>query len=247
MPKNLRLDLAHGADPRRWVVGLAVSSACTRLEAALVTATGHGLELRAELAGAKVVPAGAEIASRFAKLTAAGASESSASVAALRTRLAQAEADAVAELLTDAGVASSRIQVVAVHDPGLWHNAAAGPGDYLGLCDAARLAELTGMNIVDAFADRDLALGGQGGPVTAVALWLLLRDPNRHRLLLDLGHTLRMTYLPASHDPTAPARILCFDVGPGTRLLDLLTYRLTSGQQRFDPRRPAGRPRAAHR
>jgi anhydro-N-acetylmuramic acid kinase len=91
------------------------------------------------------------------------------------------------------------------------------------------------MNVVDAFPGRDVARGGQGGPLAAVAEWLLLRSPRRNRLLVDLGRTLRMTWMPK----TAPGRslpgLLSFDVGPGMRLLDLLAERLTGGEHRFDP------------
>ena len=89
--------------------------------------------------------------------------------------------------------------------------------------------------MVDSFPSRDLAAGGQGGPITAIAEWLLLRDPHHTQLLLDLGQTSRITYLPAMCVPNAGARVLAFEVGPGTRLLDSLTHRLTAGQHRFDP------------
>jgi 1,6-anhydro-N-acetylmuramate kinase len=108
-----------------------------------------------------------------------------------------------------------------------------GPG-YLSLSDPARLAELTGLNVIDAFPARDLVLGGQGGPVTAVAQWILLRSQLRHGVFLDLGRTVRLTYLPAGSAERAPSQVLAFDVGPGMTLLDLLVQRLTQGEQAFD-------------
>jgi anhydro-N-acetylmuramic acid kinase len=109
------------------------------------------------------------------------------------------------------------------------------PGGYLGLCDAARLAELTGMNVIDAFPARDVARGGQGGPITALPEWILLRDPRRTRVLLDLGPSVRMTYLPREQGGDTASRILCFEVGPGMQMLDQLTHRLTGGEHHFDP------------
>jgi anhydro-N-acetylmuramic acid kinase len=64
---------------------------------------------------------------------------------------------------------------------------------------------------------------------------LLVSDANRSRVLLDLGRTVRLSYLPADSVESAAARVLSFDVGPGTRLLDSLTRRLTAGQRDFDP------------
>jgi anhydro-N-acetylmuramic acid kinase len=97
------------------------------------------------------------------------------------------------------------------------------------------LAEGTGLNVIDAFPARDLAQGGLGGPIDAVAQWLLLKDPARGRVLLDLGRTVRMTYLPPARLRDAASRILAFEVGPGTAMLDQLAQRFTGGQHRFDP------------
>jgi anhydro-N-acetylmuramic acid kinase len=234
MPRYLRFEGPPGTDPRRWTIGLVVSSACNHLDAALLTATGGGLALETEVAGMKRVQGCGEAASLFANLAAATPTAGN-SFAVLREQLAEAEAVLVHELLAEADVSPHRVLAVAVHDPGLWQLGKSCPGGYLGLCDAARLAELTGLSVIDAFVDRDLALGGQGGPLTAVAQWLLLRLKDRAQVLLDLGRTTRMSYLPAAADPGAMARILSFDVGPGTRLLDLLTSRLTGGQHHFDP------------
>jgi len=44
-----------------------------------------------------------------------------------------------------------------------------------------------------------------------------------------------MTYLPAVAADKAASRILSFDVGPGTGLLDRLAQQLSGGAQRFDP------------
>ncbi len=97
-----------------------------------------------------------------------------------------------------------------------------------------RLAEATGMNILDAFPARDLALGGQGGPVTAVAEWILLRSQLRHRVLIDLGRTVRMSYLPAASADRAETKVLSFEIGPGMALIDALAARLSGGEHVFD-------------
>ena len=156
-------------------------------------------------------------------------------IAACRAQLADVQAALVNQLSASMALSTNRILAAGVHDPGLWsivHGESAG---YLGLCDAARLAESTGLNIVDAFPARDLALGGRGGPITAVAQWVLLRSQLRNRVLLDLGRTIRLTYLPAASADRAETKVVCFEVGPGMAILDMLAQRLTDGQQHFDP------------
>ena len=232
MTTLLRLDMPHTGDGRRWAVGVLVSSDCTRAAAALVAAAGRGLDVRIELAGAITGDVPRETAVMFGPLAASGAT---GSLAMFRTRLAEVQASLVAQLLAELGVAPSRVLAVGVHDPGLWKLRGSESSGYLGLCDAAQLAESTGLNVIDAFPARDLAQGGQGGPIDAVPLWILLRDPARSRVLLDLGRTVRMSYLPATTVDNAASRILSFDVGPGTWLLDSLAERLTAGQHRHDP------------
>ncbi len=233
MPRILRFDPPARGDSRRWVIGVVVACHGARLQAALLTSTGTGLAARAEIAGARTVPGG-DLAPLVAQLASAPVS-ATAALAELRPRMAAAQAALIDELLAECGVPPGRVLAVAVHDPGFWQGGKPGPGSYFPISDPVRLAELTGLNVIDGFTERDLASGGQGGPVEAVAQWILLHAHDEDRVLLDLGRTLRMAYLPADKDPCAAARILAFDVGPGMRLLDLFTQRLTAGQQRFDP------------
>ena len=91
------------------------------------------------------------------------------------------------------------------------------------------------MNVLDAFPSRNLAQGGMGGPLLALPQWLLFRQPGRNRTCWTWAERRRMTYLPDPNSDQAAARILSFEVGPGTALLDLLAQRLSGGQHRFDP------------
>lgn len=260
----LRLDMPHASDSRRWFVGAAVGARCDRISAALVGVRGTGLDAQAHVAGVQTVTIPRSTSVLFEATTGAMPGMTT-SLVALRTQLAEAEASLVLDLLDSLGVASSRILALGVCDPGVWElpshqegkSAGSAPGGppvakrdgvsslkaggrgeptgYLGLCDPARLAEATGLNVIDAFPARDLASGGLGGPLTALTHWVLLHDQTRSRILLDLGRTTRLTYLPAAREERAEARILAFEVGPGLSLLDQLAHRLTSGQDHFDP------------
>ena len=83
------------------------------------------------------------------------------SLAALGTQLAEIGAPLVLELLASLGVAPGRVMAVGVHDPGVWEYHQSEPAGYLGLCDSARLAEATGLNVIDAFPARDLAMAAR--------------------------------------------------------------------------------------
>lgn len=218
---------------RRFLVGLKVGSACGQLCAALVAAEGGGLQTRAEVIGLHSAPIAPEIAQCFRRLD-GGQPVPAMGVAQLRTALAECQTAAVGELLAAAGIAPGRVLALGVNDPGLWRFEPGGRPDYLGLCDPALLAEGTGLNVVDAFPARDLAQGGQGGPVAPLAEWVLLRDRKAARCLLDLGRTFRLTYLPAEAEDPRADTLRSFDVGPGMHMLDLLAQRLTGGAQHCD-------------
>ncbi|NQU20989.1 MAG: anhydro-N-acetylmuramic acid kinase [Candidatus Nealsonbacteria bacterium] len=233
MAKTLRIDMPHSTDARRRAVGIMVSSGCARVSGTLIATTGRGLDVEADIVGSLGVDVPGPTVSMF--VAAGGATLPARSLAAFRAKLTEIETLVAGELLTGLGVAAPRVLVAGVHDPGLWGIGHSGPIGCISLCDAARLAEATGLNVVDAFPARDLAQGGLGGPLTAVPEWILLKHARRNRVLLDLGRSVRMTYLPAVKTHFAASRVLSFEVGPGTRMLDLLVERLTGGEHRFDP------------
>ena len=234
MPQPLRFDASQAADGRRWMVGVALASRCERIAAALLSVRGKGLAAVADVVGARTIGVPLATSALFDALS-NGQGRAVASLAALRRQLAELEAPLVIELLDALGVAPGRVLGVGIDDPGIWEYDRGEPTGYLGLCDPARVAEATGLNVIDAFPARDLAVGGQGGPLTGLPNWILLRDPLRSRVLLDLGRTIRFSYLPASNTPRAETRVASFDAGPGLSLLDSLTERLTGGQHHFDP------------
>jgi len=73
--------------------------------------------------------------------------------------------------------------------------------------------------VIDSFPARDLALGGAGGPLDTLPLWLFLHDARRARLVVDLQSTSKLTYLPASCEASGAARVAAFNFGPGPALI----------------------------
>jgi anhydro-N-acetylmuramic acid kinase len=234
MTTVVRIDRSQLGDGRRWFAGVLVSSLGVEVTAATVSVVGRGLDARAEVVESLAADIPKETAALLRSALDSGAC-AAASIASAQAQLAEIEATLVNGLLAKSGLTSSNVLTVAVHDPGFWAFSQGELTGYLGWCDAARVAELTGLNVLDAFPARDLAQGGLGGPLCALPEWMLLRDRQRSRILLDLGRTTRMTYLPAENTDRAAAKVVSFEVGPGTALLDLLAQRLSGGQHRFDP------------
>lgn len=160
----------------------------------------------------------------------AGAWESVAYPEAFRRRLADAIAgladmDAVAQELTDrhaqavdallakAGVPVSDVHAIGFHG----HTVAHDPANQLTrqIGDSARLARLTGIDVVGDFRRADVAAGGQGAPFAPYYHRARATGLERPLAVLNLGGVGNVTWLGRQFH-----EILAFDTGPGNALLD---------------------------
>lgn len=223
-----------GALDRRLLIGLHVGTGCEEVSGALLAVSGRGLSAQFDPIESASQTTSGELRASFESLQQDGKNQLGESLQ-LATALADVQFTVVRRLLSSAAIPASDVLVLGVHDPGLWRYPREGPVGYASLCDAAYLAERSGMNVVDAYPARDLTGGGLGGPVTAIPQWLLLRESTRTRLLLNIGRTVRLTYLPAGESVHDIHSLVSFDVGPGTFLLDKLSARLSAGRMQFDP------------
>ncbi len=84
--------------------------------------------------------------------------------------------------------------------------------------DAALLAEMSQLNVVDGFAARDAVLSGTGQHLDALPLWLLFRHAQRQRLLVLAGGAFRLLWLPASRDERGANSIVVHQATDATEL-----------------------------
>ncbi|HRH81289.1 MAG TPA: anhydro-N-acetylmuramic acid kinase [Thiobacillaceae bacterium] len=130
----------------------------------------------------------------------------------LSNRIAGLYADAVHALLAQAGIQARVVRVIGSHGQAVRHQPSQGYS--LQANNPALLAELTGIPVVTDFRSRDLAAGGQGGPLASAFHAAVFRQPGVHRAVANIGGIASLTYLPAD------GRVIGFDCGPGTLLLD---------------------------
>jgi len=127
-------------------------------------------------------------------------------------QLARMYAAAVAPLLAQARSSSTEVQAIGCHGQTIRHRPEHGYSLQIG--NAALLAELTGITVVSDFRSRDIAAGGQGAPLVPAFHDHVLRHPDSHRVIVNIGGISNLTDLP----PHAPAS--GFDCGPGNLLMD---------------------------
>jgi 1,6-anhydro-N-acetylmuramate kinase len=190
---------------KRWMVGLALNSSRRRLTAALVAAEGRGLSARVEVLAHLQAHLPRDVRRQITRLESGQPGDPAAS-ALVAARLAECQAALLDDFASEVAPVWHRVMAVAVADLGLWRRRR-GLSAWLGLCDAARLAELSGMNVIDAFAPRDLAQEGRGRPLSPIPAWMLLHDLQKSRALVHCGRRARVTWLPASRDTTGAARV----------------------------------------
>jgi anhydro-N-acetylmuramic acid kinase len=202
-------------------VGLMSGTSLDGVDAALVRLTGP---THCELV--RFVTRPYDAAERDAILTAI-AKGGVQDLARLNVRLSEWAAEAVEQLLGEAHVRASDLGFIAMHGQTIWHEP---PTVSWQLGEPAVLAERFGVRVVSNFRARDVAAGGQGAPLVPVADVLLFGDPERPRVLLNIGGMANLTWVPRR---AVERGAFAFDTGPGVALIDAVA-RLVNPTLRFD-------------
>ena len=190
-PANLRYDR------RRWLVGLWVDRLGRRLAIALVANETRGIDTRVEIVDFQTTRLRRRLCRRICVMTRNRAAPWR-SAALVSAYLAEAAAAEIGKLASRNLAVWDRVSTVGVLGPGLRTRGQDGLIASASLGDAARLAEWSGLNVVDDFASRDIAHDGAGEPLLAVPWWMLVRQPEKSRVVFELGRIIRWTKLPAS-------------------------------------------------
>lgn len=129
--------------------------------------------------------------------------------AIIANELADRYADTTNNLIRNTGISPT---AVACHGQTIRHRPEF--GYTIQLVNASRLAELTNTSVVADFRNRDIAAGGQGAPLVPSFHVAAFRDPQQHRVIVNIGGIANLTDIP----PTG--KVIGFDCGPGNSLLD---------------------------
>jgi len=155
-------------------------------------------------------------------------------VAQLNTELAEAFAEAVLSLITSSSISHDDIHLVGSHGHTLWHNVREDgtASASLQIGESAVIAERTGLTTINNMRARDIAVGGQGAPLTGYVDWLLLRHDTHWRAVQNIGGMGNVTFLPPT--TATDAQPIAFDTGPGNALIDAAVMHYTDGAKTFD-------------
>ena len=127
-------------------------------------------------------------------------------------QLAESYAQVLARLLKSCGKNAVDITAIGVHGQTIRHRPDL--GFTMQLNNPAKLAELSGIDVVADFRSRDVAAGGQGAPLVPAFHDGVFRAANETRVVINIGGIANLTIL----EPGKAAWGL--DCGPGNCLMD---------------------------
>ncbi|SRR6266851_10344842 len=215
---------------KRWFIGIASRSSGEGVEAGLLETEGAGLNLQARALQTLQQPLPRELRELLDRVSATGPVEMR-QVSLLHRLLGETFAGAARQVADRASFSLQNISCLGCSGHTIGHDPEGRFPSTMALGMAAVVAERTGITTVSDFRSRDMAAGGQGAPLAALADYLLFRHPHEHRLLIHLGGMATIIYLPAGpkvHD------VLGFEAGPCNCLLDELIRQMTGGREPFD-------------
>jgi anhydro-N-acetylmuramic acid kinase len=191
-------------------VGLISGTSMDGIDAALVRLDGPHFEL----IDALCVPYAPPLAEHLRGVVASGPGLTLESLAQLDVALGEAFAQAALTLLERSGRRAEDIDAIGSHGQTVRHRPGLDPPFTLQLADANVIAARTGIATVADFRRRDVALGGQGAPLTPVFHAAVLSDPREFRVVANIGGIANLTLL------RPEGRLTGFDTGPGNALMD---------------------------
>jgi anhydro-N-acetylmuramic acid kinase len=187
-------------------LGLMSGTSCDGVDAALLTTDG-----RSRVAfGPSSSHAYPEDFRRRLRAVLGGKGE----IAAVAEELTRLHAEAVGDLLRQAGIAPTEVGVLGFHGQTVLHEPEKGRTWQIG--DGRLLAQLTGIDTVSDFRSADVAAGGQGAPFVPLYHQALAAAlPERPLAVLNLGGVGNITWIGAG-----PEELIAFDTGPANAMVD---------------------------
>lgn len=211
----------------RFAVGLTCGSSARGVDAALVRIKGSGPGLHMKLMKTRHFPYSSGLRTRLIV-----AKKDVREVCLLNFELGEFLAEAAQEMVRLAQSEMCEVDFVAstgftvAHYPPRGYDQAIGT---LQVGESAVIAERTGLPVASDFRARDMAAGGQGGPITTYTDYVLFAREDRITAHLHLGGISTLSVIPPTFD-----ELVAFDAGPGTIVIDGAVRHITSGNQEID-------------
>jgi len=199
-----------GTKQQRLVVGAMTGTSIDGIDVAAVRVVGCGLGMEIELLGHAGMSLGP--LSNDLRRAANGESLSAEQFAKLSYQLGELHVEAIEQLC----VPGQTIDLISVHGQTILHQ----PPISWQLINPTPIARQFTAPVISDFRQADLAAGGQGAPITPLADWIVFRDANKRRAIVNLGGFCNVTILPCRDIDNPLSQIDGFDVCACNHVLD---------------------------
>ena len=218
------------------VAGIMSGTSADGINVAIVNLSDHDFEIKLDLVAHREFPYPRNV--RKFVLSVMNSEATVADLARLNVLLGELYADAV---LATASQAQAGVSLIGCHGQTIYHQGE--KKKFLGreitatwqTGEGAIVAARTGIPVVSDFRQADMAAGGKGAPLVPFLDYMLYRDAQRGRIVLNIGGIANMSAIPpgtGSGGGTRPERVVAFDSGPGNMVIDAVTEKLYG--KRFD-------------
>ncbi len=220
----------------RKIIGLMSGTSADGITVALADISGTGDSAEVKLIGYKTYSFADYVRERVFNLFKPGHGTVQ-DVCEMNTVLGRAFAEAANNLINDLEVTREDVDFVGSHGQTIWHQPIAeSVSGYISrstlqIGEPAVISEKTGLPVVSDFRKADMAVGGEGAPLTPYLDYVLHRDPDENRVLQNIGGIANLTYLPMG---VSVDDVVAFDTGPGNMIIDALVKHYTGASHDVD-------------
>ena len=186
----------------RNILGLMSGTSADGITAALAEISGTGELAQVKLIGYKTYPYADDVRERVFHLFKPGHGTVQ-DVCEMNSVIGEAFAEAANNLINDLGFTHEDVDLVGSHGQTIWHQPKSkSVSGYtsrstLQIGEPAVISDKTGLPVVSDFRKADMAVGGEGAPLTPYLDYVLHRDPDENRVLQNIGGIANLTYLPS--------------------------------------------------
>jgi len=203
--------------PPRVLLGLGSGTSADAVDLALIQIHGYGGNREVKSLAGGMLPLAKELQVAVQNV----ADWDLADVAHWHHAFGLAFGEASAEFLATHGWQGQELFAVGSHGQTVFHHDGNHRLGTLQLGHPALIAEAVGCQVVGDFRWADIALGGQGAPISPFADWVLHRHAGQQRGILNLGGIANLTWLRGDEVPMA------WDCGPANAPMDALVRKKT--------------------
>ncbi|MEE9292782.1 MAG: anhydro-N-acetylmuramic acid kinase [Acidobacteriota bacterium] len=224
------------AKPERLIIGIMSGCSADGVDAAIVRVRGKGEALSWRLVRHETLQYSPKVRDMILGCSESGSGDVT-TLCRINVLLGELFARAITHITQKAGIDLKAVDLIGSHGQTVQHlpESVTLTGipvrSSLQIGEPTVIAERTGITTIANFRARDLAAGGEGGPLEAYVDYLLFHHRSRGRIALNIGGVTNLTAIPASAGADG---VVGFDTGPGNMILDGLVAQITGGRESFD-------------